>query len=298
MKSAKKNKAGKKPLGKVALQIANHIRDNALGGGGHVTEFGLAEALNISRSPVRAALEQLVDLKIVSKAAPRRGFEVIVPVAVIDALTDDQVSTDAENALYLQIAEDYMTRQLDEQFSVSDITRRYKVGRGLVLRVLQKLAGDRVVERNTGYGWHFAPMLRSLESHDDSYRFRLLIEPPGILEPSFKLDAAWAARCRRAHEAIMATPPKQVSMVRLFEANASFHEMLAASSGNAFIHHAIRLQNQARRFMNYRWTYGTDQIVAGCEEHLEILSALEKGDRSWASALLRRHLERASRIKP
>lgn len=291
-------KSGRKLEGKVAIQIANYIRDNSLGDGGHVTEFGLAEALNISRSPVRAALEHLAELKIVSKAGPRRGFKVVASADKIQTLTEEQTSVDAEDALYQRIAEDFMTQQLAEQFSEADIGRKYGAGRRLLLRVLQRLASDRVIERNTGYGWRFVPMLRSIENHDDGYRFRLLIEPSALLEPTFLLDAAWAARVRREQEAILATPPKDVSAVRLFEANANFHEMLAASSGNHFIHQAVQIQNQARRFVNYHWTYGDEQIVSGCREHLEILDAIEQGDNAWASALMRRHLEMASRLKP
>jgi DNA-binding GntR family transcriptional regulator len=33
-------------------------------------------------------------------------------------------------------------------------------------------------------------------------------------------------------------------------------------------------------------------------EHLEVLDALEAGDREWAAQLLRRHIAGAARVKP
>jgi DNA-binding GntR family transcriptional regulator len=176
--------------------------------------------------------------------------------------------------------------------------RQYGVGRGVLLRVLQRMSGERVIERNPGYGWRFAPLLRSMESHDESYRFRMIVEPSAILEPSFALDTAWAARSRRDHEAILATPPGKLSIVNFFEVNAEFHEYLAACSGNHFFQQAVQLQNQLRRFLSYSWTYGEDRVAASCHEHMAILDALEAGDREWAAALMRHHLDLAGQLKP
>ncbi len=283
---------------KIAIQIAEYIRDNNLSDGGSVSETSLAEILHVSRSPVRAALEQLASLKILEPSGPRRGFRVVASAAEIDELTDAHQDADEEEALYLAIASDYMEKRIRDQFNEADIIRQYNVGRKLMRRVLQRMANDRVIDRNAGYGWNFAPLLRSIESHDDSYRFRLLLEPSGFLQPGFALDKPWAARSRREMENILSMQPETVSMVQFFEMNSSFHELLAASSGNHFLHQAIQMQNQVRRFVDYRWTAGLDRIHASCREHLEILDAAESGDTEWASALMRRHLEISSRIKP
>lgn len=283
---------------KVAGQILDHIRDNALQEGGHLTESGLAETLNVSRTPVRSALEQLAELGVVAPAGPRRGYNVIVSAGQIGALTRQPIASDAEEELYVAIAQDFLNHRIEEHFSEADMLRQYPVGRSTLLRVLQRMAGDRVIERNPGYGWRFVPLLRSVESHDESYRFRIVIEPAALEEPGFELDRRWAARSRREHEATLATPPDRLSMVRFFAMNADFHETLALCSGNAFFHQAVQQQNQIRRFQNYSWTYGDERISACCLEHLEILDALEAGDNAWAATLMRRHLELACRLKP
>lgn len=283
---------------KLVSQIAQYIRDNQLAEGDQLTELGLAEALNVSRTPVRAALEHLSALGVVAPAGPRRGFHVTAAHDQLAELTQESSHSDEEEALYMRMAADYVASRLPEQFSEADMMRQYGVSRGVLLRVLQRMSSERVIERNPGYGWRFAPLLRSMESHDESYRFRMIVEPAAILEPSFALDAAWAARIRRGHEEILATPPGKLSPVSFFEVNAEFHEFLAACSGNHFFHQAVQLQNQLRRFLSYSWTYGRDRVDASCHEHLAILDALEGGDRDWAAALMRHHLDLAGRIKP
>jgi DNA-binding GntR family transcriptional regulator len=283
---------------KLAMQIAEYIRDNELKDGDHLTELGLAEALKVSRTPVRATLEYLASLGVVAPSGPRRGFRVTATPEALAELTAEAGGSDEEEALYMRVAADYVRNHLPDQFSEADMMRQYGVGRGVLLRVLQRMARERVIERNPGYGWRFARLLRSMESHDESYRFRMVIEPAAIQEPSFVLDPAWAARMRRLHDEILNTPPKRLSMVRFFEVNAEFHEGLAACSGNHFFHESVQLQNQLRRFLSYSWTYGNERIADSCHEHLEILDALEKGDRDWAATLMRRHLDLASRLKP
>jgi DNA-binding GntR family transcriptional regulator len=281
---------------KLAVQIAEFIRDNGLIDGGQLTELGLAEALNVSRTPVRAALEYLGGLGIVAANGQRRGYKVIAtPKALAEVASDS--GDDEDEALYLRIAGDYVNSRLPEQFSEADMMRQYGVGRGMLLRVLQRMARERVIERNPGYGWRFAPLLRSMESHDGSYRFRMVVEPAGILEPSFELDAAWAARTRKAHEGVLATPAGKLSMVRFFEVNADFHAGLAACSGNPFFHEAMLQQNQLRRFLSYAWELD-ERIAESCHEHMAILTALEAGEREWAATLMRRHLDLAQREKP
>jgi len=282
---------------KLAVQIAEFIRDNDLHDGGQLPELGLAEALNVSRTPVRAALEYLSGLQIVAPSGQRRGYRVTATPAALAELTDESAYTDEEDTLYLRIANDYVGAGLPEQFSEADMMRQYGVGRGLLLRVLQRMARERVIERNPGYGWRFAPLLRSMEAHDGSYRYRMVVEPAALLEPSFTLDHGWAARTRREHDRMLATPAAKLSMVRFFEVNADFHAGLAACSGNLFFHEAVLQQNQLRRFLSYAWELD-ERIAESCHEHMAILTALEKDDREWAATLMRRHLELAAREKP
>ena len=281
---------------KVAAQIAEYIRDNGLEGG-RLTELGIADALKVSRTPVRGALDHLADMGIVNSLGPRRGYEVCIASAALTELTQERSNPDEEEALYMRIAMDYVARRLPDQLFEADLMRQYGVHRGLLLRTLQRMARENVIERNLGHGWRFPPLLRSLDSHDKSYRYRIVVEPAAILEPTFVLDSAWAERTRRDHDAILQIPPEKLSMIRFFDMNAEFHEGLAACSGNQFFHQTVQLQNQLRRFL----TYSEDlagRVEGSCQEHMQVLEALEGGDREWAARLMQRHLEIASRDKP
>lgn len=281
----------------IAAKIVEYIRDHGLRKGDHLTELALAEVLQVSRTPVRAALKYLATQDIVAPSGPRRGFSVRAPAASVAKLARETNTQTDEDALYLKFAEDYTRGELREQFSEADLMRQYGTNRGLLVRVLQRMSKEGVIERNPGYGWRFAPLLRTDKGHAQSYRFRLAVEPAALLEPDFALDKLWAARSRREHEAILARPDR-LAATRFFEVNTDFHETLAACSGNRFFHHTVQFQSKLRRFLTYSWNYGIERITASCQEHLGILTALERGDQEWASSLMRRHLQLAANVTP
>ncbi len=272
---------------RLATRIVQHIAEQDWRSGQPLTVVGLAELFNVSRTPVRGALGHLARQGVVRPA--QRGFVVLEPGASVE----EPEGPSPEEALTLHIAADYVANRLAAQVSEADLMRRYGASRALVLRVLQQLSRDAIVVRNPGHGWTFAPLLRAGAGHDESYRFRLSVEPAALVEPKFALDPAWAERSRRAHRNLLATSPKRLSMIRFFEVNADFHERLAAASGNPFFHEAVRSQNRLRRFLAYGWTYDTARVTESCAEHLAVLDAIERGDQAQAAALMRDHLTAA-----
>jgi DNA-binding GntR family transcriptional regulator len=281
---------------RLALQIVDYIREKELQRGAHLTELALSANLRVSRTPVRAALKYLATVGAVGWNGPRGGFLVKATAAALGKLGRGGSRPDDET-LYVKVAEDYVSKHLPEQFSEADMMRRYSVSRGLLMRVLQRMTRDGVIERNPGHGWRFAALLRSSQGNDESYRFRMAVEPAALLDSGFVLDRTWAARCLRDHENIL-SKPNRVSILRFFEVNADFHASLARCSGNPFFHQAVQQQNQLRRFLEYSWTLKPDRIEDSCREHLAILSALEQGDQRAAATLMRRHLQGAMRLEP
>lgn len=281
----------------LAKQIVRYIHSNNLPPGTPLPEVKLAAEFNVSRTPVRAALGSLAASGVVESTS-QRGYVVAKTVAEIAATPDDADESD-DDALYLKITTAYMEERLDEQFTEADVMRRFNVRHGLLNRVLQRMAADLVIERNPGHGWRFAPVFKSDEADAGSYRFRTIIEPAALLEPGYTLDRARAQIVRREHEAIIALPREKLSQVRLFhfyDMNAEFHELIAAGSGNGFLLQAVQQQNRLRRLLIYRWDYPFERMVESCKEHMELLTAVEKGEMEWASTLMRRHLELAARV--
>lgn len=278
---------------RLANQILSYIRSNHIPPARHLAEPTLCEHFKVSRTPVRAALALLREQGYVEHL-PRRGYFTTESTAVTSAALPES----DEDKLYLTIAEDRITRRLPSQISEAELARRYSAQKGVLTHVLQRLLREGLVERRPGRGWTFAPVLDSKQTHDESYRFRLALEPVALLEPGFRLDRRAAERSEAKHRRIVTGEVTSVSPIELFEMNAEFHEMLAASSGNRFFLEAIRQQNRLRRFVNYHWTYGAERVVGTCREHLSVLEAIKSGDLVWASTLMRRHLEIASSVSP
>lgn len=282
----------------LANQILRYIRNNNLAPGAPLPEVRLAEEFKVSRTPVRAALERLAQEGVVDSMS-QRGYAVAQTVEEIAAAPRDPEESD-DDALYMRITTEYMEERLDAQFTEADLMRRFDVRHGLLNRVLQRMATDLVIERNPGHGWRFAPVFKSDEADSGSYRFRMIVEPAALLEPGYTLDRARAQLVRREHEAVLATPIKKLSRLRFFhfyDMNAEFHELMAAGSGNAFLLQAVQQQNRLRRLLIYRWPYPLERVIESCKEHLELLTAVEKGEMEWASTLMRRHLELAARVQ-
>ena len=276
----------------LADRIVRLVNEDRLQVGALLNENSLAKRLEVSRTPVRGALQYLENRGILARR-PNRGMELIA----LPPQTPVAATVDTDEEWLVQMARDHRKGELPQDFSEVEIMRRYGLNRPTVQRLLSRLSDLEMVERKPGYGWRFVTGFRDPAARDESYRFRLLIEPMGILEPTFRLEPQWIEQMRRRHADTLERPWQDASSVAFFEMNAAFHEGLAAASGNRFVHSAIRHQNQLRRFSQYDWKFGFERVVVNCREHMEILDYLAKGEREVASVLLRRHLERASQVR-
>jgi DNA-binding GntR family transcriptional regulator len=153
------------------------------------------------------------------------------------------------------------------------------------------------VERLPGHGWTFLPILTSAETYHQGYRFRLLIEAAGILEPTFRLDKDALLRCRAEQEALANGAVHTASPAYLFDANSRLHETIAACSGNAFIVDSLVRLDRIRRLMEYRKAVDRNQAERRCREHLTLIDLLLTDQRDAAADFLRLHLRNAVREK-
>lgn len=277
----------------LAERILDLAREDGLIAGAHLNESVIARRLDVSRTPVRAAFAWLEDRGLVRRN-PHRGLELL---RAPGAPETGASPTDVVELALVRLAHEREAGELEDEFSEQEIMRRYGLARPEMKRLLARLADLDMVERKPGYGWRFLQEPRDPRVHDERYRFRLLIEPMVFLEPGFALDEGWLAEMRQRHRATLAQPWRETSAIGFFEMNAAFHEGLAAASGNRFIHSAIRRQNQLRRLSNYDWVFGFERVEVNCREHLQILDSIEAGDLEIAAAQMRRHLQRASRLR-
>ncbi|MGE5527023.1 MAG: GntR family transcriptional regulator, partial [Rhodospirillaceae bacterium] len=201
------------------------------------------------------------------------------------------------DSLYLQVADDRLRGALDTHVSEAEIMRRYALTRVQAQQILHRMAREGLVIRKPGRGWMFQPNLDTEEAHNQSYRFRMIIEPAALLEPTYQVDKEAFARVRREQQAMLDGDILRVSRARIFQTGAEFHETIVGCSGNPFLLDAIRRQNQLRRLIEYKGNVNRSRLARQCREHLELLDMIESGDRQAAAAFLRRHLDVVRSIK-
>jgi DNA-binding GntR family transcriptional regulator len=278
----------------VVARIVEMVRAQELPRGTALTELSVARDLRVSRTPARAALSWLAAQGLVKKK-PGEGFLTVRAPAQF-AVANLEVPVADADQLFLAIARERNAGRLPPDVSEADLMRRFDVTRPTLLKVLARLAEVGMVERRAGHGWRFVPNDHDDDAQSESYRFRMLFEPAALLEPNFSLPPHWLDDMRQRHLAMLKRRWTDADAIGLFEMNAEFHEGLCAASGNRFFQMAMEQQNRLRRFVNYDWNHGRERMVASCAEHMEIIDRLDAGDREIASALMRRHLDKASKV--
>ncbi|WP_263146187.1 GntR family transcriptional regulator [Pseudomonas sp. RIT-PI-AD] len=274
---------------KLAAQILAAIQSGEFAVGRHLKEVELASRFGVSRSPIRGALAYLAAQSLI-QPLPQQGYGVPAHARLERGPTCLPLCEDED--LYRRLIRDRLTRHLPDQVMESDLLRRYGVGKATLRRCLLRLSEEGVIQRRHGHGWLFLPTLNTPQKRYESYRYRMLVEPAGLLESTFALSDERLAQCRQQQLELLDRLPDGS---RFFAANAEFHELLADASGNSYILQAVRQQNRLRRLSESQRTADPEHVRLSCREHLAILDALEQGDNEWASTLLHRHLEVASR---
>jgi DNA-binding GntR family transcriptional regulator len=259
--------------------------------GQHLTEASFQSLFGTSRQPIRSALGILADQGIVEQV-PNKGFYLRDP----DRIAADPLpaaNDTSDEATYLRIADDRLSRRLPDRVSETDLMRRYGVSRLGLRRILTRISGEGWIERNEGRGWTFAVLIDSVEAYRECYDLRQVIEVHGIRSPEFRADPVILADLRRRQEIVADGGWQRLSQMELFEANSSFHEGLAALSGNRFLINTVQKLNQLRRLIEYRQTLNAEQVRGQNAEHLAILDALDVGDTAKAADLMHDHLGKA-----
>ncbi|MDX3644926.1 GntR family transcriptional regulator [Streptomyces sp. MB09-02B] len=284
----------------LATRLVDLLHRSGLQEGAHVTEQWAADTLDVSRTPVRKAMLFLTEVGILERV-PHRGFFLTRDASTLSRPPLGEggpTGDDAERTAYFEIADDHVGGRFTGLFTSADIGRRYRLTSRQADRVLARMESEDLVRRRPGgRGWEFQHVMVTTEAHAQSYRFRMIVEPAALLEPGFTVDAGAFARHRQQQEALLQGDILLLPRAELFEANASFHEMLVGCSGNPFLLDAVRRQNRLRRLIEYRHQVDRSRLAQQAREHLRLLDLVEEGDLAAASAFLHGHLDRVRSIK-
>lgn len=267
----------------LARRILRGLAEDGAAPGTRLVELDLCARYGVSRTPVRGALKLLADDGFL-KARDGRGYV----LAKLPPETPDDDDGEDERKQFARMAQARADGKLGNTFTQQDTVHLLGVSAGEALRLLRQLAEAGVVEKRPGNGWAFNT--DTSRAITESYAFRRVLEPQLLLQPTFRLDRAWAEKSRAAHVKLR-TAPWQPSLSRDFHAlNADFHHHLARCCGNRIMQAAVERQNQLRRFLGDNWNYPKEQVHRAIDDHLEILDALADGYPDKAAALMLHHL--------
>jgi|TARA_A100001391_G_scaffold131894_2_gene91107 DNA-binding GntR family transcriptional regulator len=280
---------------RLARQLLKLVAEGEIKPGDHLREVELSERFGVSRTPIRATLTFLEGLGALEKQA-NKGFFVIANAKTSLKISENLPKEDDEK-IKEQIAKDWFDGGVPKEVSEGEIRNRYNLGKMTASRVLGALSEEGIVSRMPGYGWQFEPTLNSASAHDESYDFRIIVEPASILSPGFRFDPAKAVILRNRHEQVL-SQKKTPNLGEIIRLDEDFHEFIAQCSANRFVTQVVAHQNRLRRLMEYQSLIDTGRLTGSCMEHVEILNLLGAGDREKAAVAMREHLQKAKDSGP
>ena len=279
----------------LAPRVIDMVRARSMKAGEPLREQAFAQALGVSRSPIRRVFALLAEWGLAFQE-PNRGYFLKRDAGDIQEATFPLASDPFED-FYLRVVDDILSGEIPAHFFEAQLLRRYEVPRGQLLKVLNRLAGEAMVERKPGQGWGLKDFVHNAKAHIQSYRFRMAIEPAALLEPGYQVNQAAFAKARQQQQALIDGEIHSLSRAQLFQVGARFHELIVQCSGNVFFIDAIRQQNQLRRFMGYKANVDRSRLMTQCLEHIHLLDLIESGRREEAAQFLWKHLDEVGRIK-
>jgi DNA-binding GntR family transcriptional regulator len=285
------------PASPLALRIADEIKELIRIGripiGGHLSTQRLANQFGVSRSPVREAMQVLADQDVLEQQMNRGFFAKALRESAARPLAVPGSELAGGPDDYHRIADDWLADRIPDEVTEQFLRDRYELTKTQVIDILMRAVREGWVERKPGYGWRFLPVAKTPEAFEQIYRFRMLIEPAAMLEPTFHIDRDVLAEQRRIQESMLTSDIGKLPAERLLHNGSLFHEELIKMSGNVCFHRALVQVNRMRRLLEYRAHLNRERLRVQCTEHLQIVLLLEQGDTIEASYLMRRHLSGA-----
>jgi DNA-binding GntR family transcriptional regulator len=283
--------ASSRRAGRTAGQILALARREGLQPGDRLIEQRLADALDLSRGPIRSGLKTLAAAGL-ARGEPNRGF-VLARSTSSRAAKSVFAALDRDDEVYAAIATDRLDGRLPADVTEAELMRRYELSRPELQRLLDRIAVEGWVARAPGYGWRFAETLSSPEAYEQALVFRAVIEPAAITQPGYRLASDAIERLRQRQLRILDGEFERMSLSDVFQSGCEFHEEIMRGTSNPFFVEALKRVNSIRRLFAYRTFADRPSMQRHMKEHLRLLDLLEAGRTADAASLMMRHLERS-----
>ncbi len=277
-------------------RILEVIREDRVRAGDRLPEQVLAARCNVSRTPVRKALNVLAQQKIAVRDVDG-GFRLRVDQSTATG-TGHALPSSAEENLYNSILRDLAARRIDPSQTIASLQRRYGVSRPVVQSTLQRMSADQLVERAAGQLWLFSAAATSAESIAWSYEYRIILEPAALLSKGFGVDASTLAAIRRSQESVLALGEQHIDLARFEPADFEFHAMIARGCANPYLSSTLAAHHRKRRTAMRQIALSSFRLIQSTREHLAILASIEQGQLDTAADLMRVHLRMSQAQRP
>ncbi len=280
----------------LAQKILDAASERGMSPGERLAEQALASLCNVSRTPIRKALQILADRGLVTSEA--EGGYVLAADPVATARLEDPSEGDGESVLYASILRDLSAGRIAEIQTVAALQRRYTVSRQTVLNALMKLSDENLAERAPGQQWVLKQFAISSDAAAKSFEFRLATEPLALTLPDFRRDLPALASLRQSM--LMLKDMSETTFDRkLFErTDFDFHLLIARSCGNPFMAETLVSHHRRRRNTPVSQHANTIRLMQSNLEHLQILEQIERSQMDLAADLMRVHIQLSRAQRP
>jgi DNA-binding GntR family transcriptional regulator len=265
-------------------------RRDGMKAGDRLIEQRLADALDLSRAPIRLGLKAL-EAAGLARGEPHRGF-VLAKNPTSGAAQPALAAVRRSEQVYASIAADVLAKRLPADVNEAELMRRYDLSRAELQRLLDRIAAEGWIARLPGYGWRFADTVSSPEAQAQAMAFRAVIEPAAIAQPGFALPQEVIARLRERQQRVLEGELERMTIGEVFHSGCEFHEEIVRGAGNPFFVEALKRVNSIRRLFAYRSFADRDGMRRHVREHLRLLDVLETRRYGEAAELMAKHLQR------
>lgn len=273
----------------LAQKILDYATERGVPTGGRLSEQVLASYCNVSRTPVRKALQLLAERGI-ARAEPEGGYQLAIDPASFAGLEDEALPAE-ETELYNAILRDISAGRIADSQTIASLQRRYAASRTAVQNALMKLSEENLAERAPGQQWLIKQFAISGDSVAKSYEFRLSCEPLALTMPGFRRDPAAMMSLRQSMEILRSMGEGGFDQ-KLFErTDYDFHMLIARSCGNPFMSEALSTHHRRRRSSQPPIHVNAFRLMQSNTEHLQILEQIEREQFELAADLLRVHIQ-------
>jgi DNA-binding GntR family transcriptional regulator len=269
----------------ISEQIENELRAHVLIGEAppySLTLNGIAKHFDVSLMPVRSAVETLVEQKFLFRGAngrlsanPRRRsrngtksideFKTPLPVAPDKRITDHII--------------DLSLRGVDECLREEITAEQFGIGRTVLRRILNRLAGEGIIEHLPRRGWHVRPFREKDMLDYIDLRETLELDALGLAQP--RLEAGFLGEILEGNTAAKNGKPRLDNRL---------HRYWIDLAGNRYLSEFFDQNGIYFDTLFARAVLDDETVARRAKEHRTILKALLANDLEKAKTALSRHI--------